>query len=130
MSYNQAADKLRPPLREKLLHGRMSAGHARALLGTQDESFQDELAKRIETDGLSVRTVERLVSNRRNQPKGRPTAKQKSVQAERKSFSHSLQNTLGRPVRIRSQRQGQGGSVTIQYHTIEDLRALVSQLSR
>ena len=36
----------------------ISAGHARALLGTPDRSFQEELAKRIVAEGLTVRAVE------------------------------------------------------------------------
>jgi ParB family chromosome partitioning protein len=41
-----------------LADGAISAGHARALLGTPDRSFQEELAKRIVVDGLTVRAVE------------------------------------------------------------------------
>jgi len=41
-----------------LADGAISAGHARALLGTPDRSFQEELAKRIVTEGLTVRAVE------------------------------------------------------------------------
>jgi ParB family transcriptional regulator, chromosome partitioning protein len=38
--------------------GQLTAGHARALLTTPDRAFQEELAKRIQVDGLSVRAVE------------------------------------------------------------------------
>ena len=38
--------------------GHMTAGHARALLGTPDRGFQEQLAKRIVADGLTVRAVE------------------------------------------------------------------------
>jgi ParB family chromosome partitioning protein len=41
-----------------LADGTISAGHARALLGTPDRSFQEELAKRIATQGLTVRAIE------------------------------------------------------------------------
>jgi ParB family chromosome partitioning protein len=41
-----------------LADGAISAGHARALLGTPDRSFQEELAKRIVSEGLTVRAVE------------------------------------------------------------------------
>jgi ParB family chromosome partitioning protein len=41
-----------------LADGAISAGHARALLGTPDRSFQEELAKRIVAEGLTVRAVE------------------------------------------------------------------------
>jgi ParB family chromosome partitioning protein len=41
--------------------GTVSAGHARALLGTPDRSFQEELAKRAVAEGLTVRAVEEAV---------------------------------------------------------------------
>jgi ParB family chromosome partitioning protein len=41
-----------------LADGAISAGHARALLGTPDRSYQEELAKRIVAEGLTVRAVE------------------------------------------------------------------------
>jgi ParB family transcriptional regulator, chromosome partitioning protein len=44
-----------------LAEGQISAGHARALLGTPDRGYQETLAKSIITEGLSVRSVEELV---------------------------------------------------------------------
>ena len=41
--------------------GQLQAGHARALLGTPDRSFQESLTLRIIKDELSVRVVEELV---------------------------------------------------------------------
>ena len=51
-----------PPLVQHLLaDGKLSAGHARALLGTPDRSLQERLAKQAAADGWSVRTVEDAV---------------------------------------------------------------------
>jgi len=47
-----------------LSEGQISAGHARALLGTPDRSYQEELAQRIIVEGLTVRAVEELVRAR------------------------------------------------------------------
>ena len=44
-----------------LADGRLSAGHARALLGTPDRSLQEQLARRAVSDGWSVRTLEDAV---------------------------------------------------------------------
>ncbi|MHB8328635.1 MAG: ParB/RepB/Spo0J family partition protein, partial [Acidimicrobiales bacterium] len=44
-----------------LADGAVSAGHARAFLGTPDRAFQEELAKRTVAEGLTVRAVEELV---------------------------------------------------------------------
>ena len=47
-----------------LAEGQISAGHARALLGTPDRAYQESLAKLIVTDSLNVRAVEELVRER------------------------------------------------------------------
>jgi ParB family chromosome partitioning protein len=44
-----------------LADGAISAGHARALLGTPDRNFQEELAKRAVAEGMTVRAVEETV---------------------------------------------------------------------
>jgi len=44
-----------------LADGAMTAGHARALLGTPDRAYQEELARRTVSEGLTVRAVEELV---------------------------------------------------------------------
>jgi len=56
-----------------LADGAMNAGHARALLGTPDRAFQEELARRVIADGLTVRAVEDLV-RRHGQPEQEPEA--------------------------------------------------------
>ncbi len=44
--------------------GQLTAGHARALLGTPDRGFQEDLARRVASEGLSVRAVEDEVRRR------------------------------------------------------------------
>ena len=46
------------------MESQLSAGHARALLGTPDRSFQEALARRAVSDGLTVRDVEEAVRAR------------------------------------------------------------------
>lgn len=52
---------LPPTVQHLLADGRLSAGHARALLGTPDRSFQDELARLAAEEGWTVRAVEEAV---------------------------------------------------------------------
>ena len=56
--------QLPPSIQKLVADGRLSAGHARALLGTPDRSFQEHLARRAVQDGLSVREVEDAVRTR------------------------------------------------------------------
>ncbi len=51
-------------IQQGVVQGLISAGHARALLGSPDRAFQEELAKRIIAEGLSVRAVEEIVKNK------------------------------------------------------------------
>ena len=53
--------QLSPSIQRMVLDGNLSPGHARALLGTDDKSFQEALARRAVVDGLSVRSVEEAV---------------------------------------------------------------------
>lgn len=50
--------QLPPTVQRLVAEGRLTAGHARALLTTPDRSYQEALAQRIVTDGMSVRAVE------------------------------------------------------------------------
>lgn len=55
---------LPPTIQGYLADGRLSAGHARALLGTPDRAFQEQLARRAASAGWSVRAVEEAVRDR------------------------------------------------------------------
>jgi len=50
--------QLPPTVQRLVAEARLTAGHARALLTTPDRAYQEELAQRIVTDGMSVRAVE------------------------------------------------------------------------
>jgi ParB family chromosome partitioning protein len=54
-----------PPAVQKLVSdGQLSAGHAKALLGTPDRAFLEHLARRVVAEGLTVRDVEDTVRSR------------------------------------------------------------------
>jgi ParB family transcriptional regulator, chromosome partitioning protein len=56
--------QLPPGLQRLVIDGQLSAGHARALLGTPDRVFQEQLARRAVAEGLSVRAVEEAIRHR------------------------------------------------------------------
>src|SRR5207244_2930989 len=53
--------QLPPSIQREVAEARLSAGHARALLGTPDRAFQEQLARRAVSEELSVRAVEEAV---------------------------------------------------------------------
>jgi ParB family transcriptional regulator, chromosome partitioning protein len=56
--------QLPPSIQKLLIESRLSAGHARALLGTPDRAFQEALAARAADGGMTVRAVEDAVRER------------------------------------------------------------------
>jgi ParB family chromosome partitioning protein len=56
--------QLPPSIQRMLIESRLSAGHARALLGTPDRGFQEALASRAADGGMTVRAVEEAVRER------------------------------------------------------------------
>lgn len=62
--------QLPPSILTMIAHGSLSAGHARALLGSPDRGFQEKLAKRIVDEGLSVRFVEEEIRRERESVEG------------------------------------------------------------
>ncbi len=70
--------QLPPQVQRLVAEGRVSAGHAKALLGTPDRAFQEALARRVATDGLSVRDTEEAV-RQRNGLTGSPSGSTRSA---------------------------------------------------
>src|SRR3546814_12200112 len=53
--------QLPPTIQRLVAENELAAGHARALLGTPDRAYQEQLAKKILADGISVREAEEEV---------------------------------------------------------------------
>jgi ParB family chromosome partitioning protein len=99
--------------RQALLDGRISEGHARALLALEPDE-QDDILTTIAAGGLSVRQTERLVRRRVRGERGRRAGEADyTVEA----LEESLRRALGAPVRVR--RTGQGVLVRIHFHALE-----------
>jgi ParB family chromosome partitioning protein len=64
---------LPPAVQHLLADGKLSAGHARALLGTPDRALQERLARLAASDGWSVRTVEEWVRHGGPPPQAAPS---------------------------------------------------------
>lgn len=80
--------QLPPAIQSLVAEEQLSAGHARALLGTPDRAYQTALAQRIVREGLSVRETEEAVRVRSGgapapEPRDEPDSPQKGTQRER-----------------------------------------------
>jgi ParB family chromosome partitioning protein len=118
-----------PPDVQGLVHEkRLSAGHARALLGLSDAGRQSALAVEAVEQGWSVREVEAAVAGRRTaqRPARRPTGQPvvRNAAADVKRVEDALRKRLGTDVRVTARRRGRG-LVTISYYSNDDLSRLL-----
>ena len=117
--------KLPRDIQALVVDRRLSMGHARALLGLEDEQKQVDLAQRAAAQGLSVRQVERLVQS---VTATRQDRQAKSGGAEPKAgkdpnveaATRDLEATLGTRVRIIAA-SADRGKIEIDYFSIDEL---------
>jgi ParB family transcriptional regulator, chromosome partitioning protein len=118
---------LPPPIRDLLVHRKISAGHGRALLAVKDPI---NVAKRILDEGLSVRGVEEIAQSD-NAEKADAASKaprpKKEKDADTRALEQALQNVLGLNVAI--EHKGQGGELRVRYKTLEQLDGLCRRLN-
>ena len=114
---------------ELLKNGELSTGHARALLGLEDEQDMIDLANKIIEKGLSVRDTENAVK-RINESKEEIEEEEEKVNPQVKTHMKELErramSTLGRKVRI--SRSSRKKVVELTYDNDEDLEALLLSL--
>ncbi|SNT74990.1 ParB/RepB/Spo0J family partition protein [Paracoccus seriniphilus] len=102
--------------------GRLSAGHARALITAPNAN---QLARKIMEKGLSVRETEELVRKQANpdQAGKKQQRRQKEKDADTRALESDLSAQLGMKVSI-DHGGAKGGSITINYHDLEQLDQL------
>ncbi|MEC8518885.1 MAG: ParB/RepB/Spo0J family partition protein [Pseudomonadota bacterium] len=110
-------------VREYLVAGQLSAGHARALLGHPNA---DRLASDIVKQGLSVRDVEKLVADKKPSKGGSKSKKPAEKDTDTRALEKSVTDNLGLSVAI--QHEKDGGHVRVSYKTLEQLDEVVRRL--
>ncbi|MEC8029889.1 MAG: ParB/RepB/Spo0J family partition protein [Pseudomonadota bacterium] len=110
-------------VREYLVAGQLSAGHARALLGHPNA---DRLASDIVKQGLSVRDVEKLVADKKPSKGGSKSKKPAEKDTDTRALEKSIADNLGLSVAI--QHENDGGHVRVSYKTLEQLDEVVRRL--
>ena len=106
--------------------GKLSPGHARALLGFKDEQDIIETADLIIEKGLTVRDVEKLVKKRNKEPKAeKPAARRASYYDE---VELALTDFLGRKVKVGTKPGKESGVLKIDFFDKDDLTRLADAL--
>lgn len=131
-SRSQIANTIRllnlpPGVQAHLAAGRLSAGHARALLGFEQAEDMEYLAQRIVAEGLSVRTTEELVRLRtpRHQV-GATGPRVKEVSPYAQSVSTRLEQAFHTKVSVKEGRKK--GKIIIEFADQKDLERLAGLL--
>lgn len=101
--------------------GKISAGHARAILTSPDPDFQKELAKLVVERDLSVRETERLARSRKDD--GVRGKKQKRRNPYYDEVEIALSDVLQRNVRVT--KSSKKGSIEIEFFDDDDLKKLL-----
>lgn len=125
------------PLQEDLEAGRLSAGHARALLTLRDPVMQIALRNEVLRRGLSVRETERWVRRQLEARPGaapaaagaEPEAGEPSLSPEYRAVIQALERRFGTRVCVRPRDSGQpGGAVEIEFFSLDDFNRLYDLL--
>lgn len=106
--------------------GRISAGHARALLGLPDEDTQRRALAMVVARGLNVRQTEKVVSDHTRQP-APVRANEGSARRTLDYAEKLLRDALHTSVEIKPLAKG-GGRIVIDYADAEDLERLIAKL--
>jgi ParB family chromosome partitioning protein len=109
--------KLPPGVQSLVQQGRLTAGHARALIGRDDA---ETLAQKIINDSLNVRDVEALVHGLGSDTSTPGTRRPRDKDADTKAFEKELTDLLGLKVEIR-RGSGESGTLVIKYGNYDQL---------
>lgn len=117
--------KLPQSILDLVSDGKISAGHARALLTLEDEKLMQELAEEIIKKDLSVRQIEKIC-------KQKPKPEKEEVPEKKPSFYSmvelALNESLGRKIKVSKNKGKQGGILQIEFYSDEELTELSNKL--
>lgn len=115
--------KLSDRVQQMIIDDMLTTGHARALIGIEDEEKQYALAQKIFDDKLSVRETEKLIKKIQNE-KGDAPAKEKQMDSQMEIIYQNLEEKMkhifGTKVAIHK-KDAKKGRIEIEYYSLEEL---------
>jgi ParB family chromosome partitioning protein len=118
-------DEIQAAIRE----GKLSMGHARAMITMDDVAEQIDLFRQILEENLSVRATESLVKAGREQHKmeEKPAARGTDWDPESDRIMNEIHRRLGVPVHMNTARKG-SGKIVISYRNAEELQRILDKI--
>lgn len=114
-------------IKQMLIDGRLSMGHARAILALPTDELKTKLANRAMAGRLSVREVERLV---RKYVTG-STVSEKRLKTKAPhiiDLENKLTNQLGTRVSIETRKNGQRGKIVIEFYSLDEFDRIAESM--
>lgn len=110
-------------------NGEISSGHARALLAFENEDMLIQTAEMIKTNDLTVRDIERLAKKANEEKKTvtPPSTGRKSFYDE---VELALNEHLSRKVKVKNSKDGNSGTLEIEFYSEDDLAELAKLFDR
>ena len=123
--------KLCDYVQQMIIDGKLTTGHARALISIENEEQQKQLAEQIFDEKLSVREVEKRVKELLN-PKEQKAKKEeipKNIQYIYEDVENKLKEKLSRKVAINAKGKNGTGKIEIEFYSNDDFDRLIEALS-
>jgi len=122
--------KLCEQVRQMVIDGQITTGHARALISIENEEEQYTLAQKVFDEKLSVRETEKLVKNLGKEKKKKKSPKANaSVEAVYGEVAEKCKQALGTKVEISSKGDGIG-KIEIEFYNNDDLEKIIARLCK
>ena len=119
--------KLNEKVQQMVIDEMLTTGHARALLGIDDQEKQYIVAQKIFDEKLSVRDTEKLVKNIQNEKKNTPESSKKidpQLEAVYRNLEEQMKSILGTKVYI-NPKDEKKGKVEIEYYSQDELDRII-----
>ncbi len=116
-------------IKEMLKQGKISQGHARALLSLENKVLAQEIAKKVIAEDMSVRKLESYIASllKEKKPK-KPTKEEIEIQRNIKALEESLSSELGTKIKIINKKNK--GKIEIPYYSTEDFERIINLIKK
>lgn len=123
--------KLSEEVRQMVAAGIISEGHGRTLLGIDDAGKQFEYAMRVSDEHLSVRELEKLVNEYKEEKEnGKKEEKKKKDNEKSRAYldaENKMKDILGTKVEIKKKNE-KSGKIEIEYYSMEELDRIIDMI--
>ncbi len=121
--------KLDPVIQDMVIENVISSGHARAILGLEDQGMQLKAAKLVVDGKLSVRETERLVKRllREEEEKDKPKKEERDINFIYQNLEERMKTVMGTKVTIHNKDKNKG-RIEIEYYSEAELERIVEMI--